>query len=248
VAAPVHDSSTLLECRSLEVGHAGQALLPPVDLRMRKAEFWAVIGRNGAGKTTWMRTVLGLLPPVKGQVAHPRGALRSAYLPQRSGLDELYPLLVRDVVRMGLDRGWSFAHPQRDAAERVQEALRDMEVADLTDQPFRRLSEGQKQRVMFARLAASRAQVALLDEPTSAMDAVAECEAFKLLDRMRSKQQTTVVVVSHFLGVAREYARRVILMDRDTPAVVVGTAEEVFEHQTFKQRFGEPCIHAHHEQ
>jgi zinc transport system ATP-binding protein len=215
-------------------------------LSLGEAEFWAVIGRNGAGKTTWMRTVLGLLPPVKGKVEYPQGPLRLAYLPQRTGLDELYPLLARDVVRMGLDRDWSFARPLAGAAERVEEALRDMEVSDLADQPFRHLSEGQKQRVMFARLAAASARVALLDEPTSAMDAVAECEAFKLLDRMRRKRRTTVVVVSHFLGVAREYASRVILMDRDTPAVVVGTADEVFEHQVFKQRFGEPCIHQHH--
>ena len=112
--------------------------------------------------------------------------------------------------------------------------------------PFRRLSEGQKQRVLFARLAAARAELALLDEPTSAMDVVAECEAFKLLDGMRKKQRTTIVVVSHYLGVAREYADRVILMDRDTPAVVIGTADEVFSHELFRERYGEPCVHDHH--
>ena len=224
-----------------------RALLPAMDLEFGEAEFWTVIGRNGAGKTTWMRTLLGLMPPVRGTVEYRNESVRLAYVPQRSSLDELYPLLVKDVVRLGIDRGFSFAFRCRDAARQVQEALQAMEIVDLADQPFRELSEGQKQRVLFARLAASRAEVALLDEPTSAMDAVAECEAFGLLDRLREQQRVTVIVVSHYLGVAREYASRVILMDRDTPAVVVGTPDEVFEHQTFRQRFGAACIHEHHE-
>jgi zinc transport system ATP-binding protein len=179
-----------------------------------------------------MRTVVGLLRPVAGNVEQPQGYLRFSYLPQRTAMDELYPLLVRDVVRMGLDRGWSFARPFGAETERVTQALKDMGVAELADESFRRLSEGQKQRVLFARLAASRAQLALLDEPTSAMDVVAECEAFRLLDGMRKKQRTTVVVVSHYLGVAREYADRVILTDRDTPAVVVGAADDVCRNDT----------------
>jgi len=220
--------------------------LPKIDLSIARGELWAIIGRNGSGKTTWLRTVLGLLPPVSGTIERAPD-VRLSYLPQRSSLDELYPLLAREVVRMGTLRGWSFFGPRfgGESAE-VDGALAEMKVAELADRPFRQLSEGQKQRVLFARIAASNAELALLDEPTSAMDVVAEREAFALLDGLRKTRQMAIIVVSHYLGLVREFADRALLLDRDTPAVVVGTPEEVFNHQVFSERYGEsiPARHA----
>ena len=233
------EPEAVVRCTSLRVGHAGHALLPPIDLEIRAGELWAVVGRNGSGKTTWMRTVLGLLSPVDGKVVKNRRDLRVSYLPQRARLDELYPALSQDVVAMGLDRGWSFVKPRpRGWRDRVDAALGEMGVAELAGAPFRSLSEGQKQRVLFARVSASDAELALLDEPTSAMDAVAEREAFELLDALRARRQTAIVVVSHYLGLARDFADRVLLLDRDTPAVVCGTPDEVFSHAAFRERYG----------
>jgi zinc transport system ATP-binding protein len=225
-------------CKALKIGHAGRAILPPIDLEIRAGEFWAVLGRNGSGKTTWMRTVLGLIPPVEGKIERSQ-ALKLSYLPQRARLDELYPVLGREVVAMGIDRGWSFLRPRTHHwRAQVDAALEEMAVLELADQPFRALSEGQKQRILFARLAASDSQLALLDEPTSAMDVVAEREAFELLDKLRKRRGTAIVIVSHYLGLAREFADRVLLLDRDTPAVVTGTPEEVFNHSAFRDRYG----------
>jgi zinc transport system ATP-binding protein len=231
--------STLLECRSLVVGHRGRAVLPEIELRVETGQLWAIIGRNGSGKTTWLRTVLGLLPPVSGTIERAPG-IRMSYLPQRSSLDELYPLLARDVVRMGTLRNWSFIGPRLvGEALEVERALAEMKVADLADRPFRQLSEGQKQRVLFARVAASDAQLALLDEPTSAMDLVAEREAFDMLDALRKSRRMAIIVVSHYLGLIREFADRALLVDRDTPAVVAGAPEEVFRHGVFAARYGD---------
>jgi len=219
-SAPERDA--LVECARLEVGHAGRAILPAIDLSIRRGEFWAVIGRNGSGKTTWLRTVLGLAPPIRGSVLRAAG-LRVSYLPQRSTLDELYPLLAREVVAMGAERAW--------------QALAEMGVADLRERPFRQLSEGQKQRVLFARIAASHAELTILDEPTSAMDVIAEREAFELLDELRKRQNLAIVVVSHYLGLARSFADRAVLLDRDAKAVIVGSCEDVFSNQVFRDRY-----------
>src|SRR5262249_3717496 len=89
----------LVVCKNAEVGYLGQPILPPIDLEIRPAEFWAVIGRNGSGKTTWLKTVLGLLSPVRGKIERKEG-MKLTYLPQRKAIDELYPLLARDVVRL----------------------------------------------------------------------------------------------------------------------------------------------------
>jgi zinc transport system ATP-binding protein len=233
-------TNALLSCRALEVGHQGKAILPAIDLEVRAGDFWAVIGRNGSGKTTWLKTVLGLLPPVAGTVEPSRSDLRLSYLPQRSAMDELYPLLAQEVVGLGVLRGWSFLGPHFGrVSPRVASALAEMGVADLARRPFRQLSEGQKQRVLFARVAASDAEVAVLDEPTSAMDLVAEREAFRLIDELRRRHHTAIVIVSHYLGLVREFADSALLLDRDTPAVIVGKPEQVFGHQAFVARYGE---------
>lgn len=236
-------SRELISCRALEVGYSGRALLPPIELTVRSGEFWAVIGRNGAGKTTWLRTVLGLIEPVQGRVE--RDVLRASYLPQRSAADELWPLSAYDVVEMGTERGRSFLKPRdRAARERIQSALDAMGVGNLAALPYRQLSEGQKQRVMLARLAASDADLAILDEPTSAMDVVAEREALGLLERLRRERGTAVLVVSHFLAVARRFADHAILLDRDLGVVVVGTPDDVFKHEAFVMHFAEDDKHA----
>jgi zinc transport system ATP-binding protein len=228
----------LLECRNVVVGHRGTALLPPIELAIRPGELWAVIGRNGSGKTTWLRTLLGLLPPVSGAVV-PARPLRLSYLPQRQAIDELYPLLSRDVVAMGLARGRSvFGWPSRDTRPRVARALAQVGAAELAERPFRQLSEGQKQRVLFARVAAAEPDLAVLDEPTSAMDLVAEREAYEVLKRLQRDSRVALVVVSHFLGLAETYADRVLLLDRDTPAVVTGSPREVLVHESFQKRYG----------
>lgn len=245
--------TALLRCQDLVVGYEGRGILPKVNLTVGKGEFWAVIGRNGSGKTTWLRTLLGLHPPVSGQVERPNPDVRLGYVPQRSGVDELYPLLAEDVVSLGVERDWSFlrlAFGSRPPA--VEKTIDEMGVRPFARTPFRSLSEGQKQRVLFARLAASGADLALLDEPTSAMDVVAEREAFETLARLRSRSGMTIMVVSHYLGLAREFADRAVLLNRGAQEVVAGDPDEVFGHRVFRDDYGGPdsmhptaCAHGH---
>ena len=230
----------LFSCDQLRVGIAGRAILPPLALTVKTGQFWAVVGRNGAGKTTWLKTLLGLLPPVSGRV-HSAREVRVSYLPQRSGLDDLYPLLAREVVSLGAERGWSFLGvpgAQRHQ-ERVAKALAEVDASELAEQPFRSLSEGQKQRVLFARLVAGDAEVAILDEPTSAMDRVAEREAFELIRKLQQTHGLAVLVVSHYLSIVREFADHALLLDADAEAVVVGTPDHVFQHPAFRKRYGD---------
>jgi zinc transport system ATP-binding protein len=233
--------SAIVHCRQLVVGHRGHAILPPVDVTIRAGELWAVIGRNGSGKTTWLRTLLGLLPPVAGSIQFEAARTpRLTYLAQRQAFDDHYPLRVRDIVAMGTDRAGSYLFPRaRQNTTKVAQALARVGASELALRPFRELSEGQKQRVLFARVAASEPDLAVLDEPTSAMDLVAEQEAWQLLERLRRETRLALIVVSHYVGLAGSYADRLVFLDRDTPAAVVGSPAEVFAHPVFRQRYGE---------
>lgn len=230
-------SGALVRCRALEIGYAGRSLLPPIDLEIGAGELWVVLGRNGAGKTVWLKTMLGLNPPVSGHVETVgKHSLRLAYAPQRSSFDALYPLTARDVVALGVERGASFLRPTRKSSL-VERALDLTGARALAERPFRSLSEGERQRVLLARIAASDAELAMLDEPTSALDLVAEREALTLMRRLAQETGMSLCVVTHSVRLAK-LADRALLFDRDTPAIVSGTPSEVLAHASFETSFG----------
>jgi zinc transport system ATP-binding protein len=230
-------NAPLLGCKGLEVGYRGHAILPPFDLEIRPGEFWVVIGKNGAGKSTWFKTMLGMLPVISGKVER-RPDARISYVPQRASLDPLFPLAARDVVAMGAFRGRGFLGlPFREPSV-VAKALKEVDALDLADRAFRDLSEGQKARVLLARLVASQPDLALLDEPTAAMDVVAERRAFEYLDELRERDDTAIVVVSHYLGLAKKFATHAVFLDRDCECVVAGSPAEVFAHTDFHRSYG----------
>lgn len=233
----------LLCCHQLVVGFGGAPLLPPIDFVLYHNELCAVVGRNGAGKTTWFRTLLGLQPPVSGRIETCTRPLPMAYIPQRVQLDELVPLRARDVVALGLLRRLSFLRPLA-SEERgvVDQALEAMAVTDLGGRRFRELSEGQKQRVLLARLLASRPELAVLDEPTAAMDQVAERDTLELIDRLRRQHELAILIVTHHLPLVSRFADRVIFLDRDSQTVVGGPPAEVFVHPAFRSRYGEVAL------
>lgn len=238
---PCAPGTPLVRCEGLQVGYGGVPLLPPIDLTLEHGELCAVVGRNGAGKTTWFRTLLGLLPPVAGSLHTCRRPLPMAYLPQRAELDPILPLRSQDVVAMGLDRGLSFLRPLFPAGRReaVLQAMRSMAADHLAARAFRELSEGQKQRVLMARMLVSAPELAVLDEPTAAMDQVAERETMALIDRLRREHDLAVLIVSHHLPVVSRYADQIVFLDRDAGAVVAGTPAHVFGHAAFQARYGQ---------
>ena len=227
--------SPLVTCERLVIGYDGHALLPAVDLEIRPGDFWAVIGRNGCGKTTWFKTLLGVLPPVSGRTVWCRDGIRMAYIPQRAEYDPLFPVTAKDVIAMGTERGMGFLGPVRsaNARARVVEAMAQTDTAALAGQLFRSLSEGQKQRVLLARTVAGGPELALLDEPTAAMDVRNEEETLALIDRLRTTYGMAVVIVSHFLGVAARFAQNVLFMDQETQTIRVGSPSEVLTHVDF---------------
>ena len=231
----------LLRCEDLVVGYDGQALLPPMSATIRPGRFLAVIGRNGAGKSTWIRTLLGLLRPLSGRVRREPAGLRLAYIPQRSSYDPIVPLQAETVVRMGLERRGSFLRPgfARRREDRVVAAMESAGCAELRGHCFRTLSEGQKQKVLLARVLAGDPAIAFFDEPTAAMDVVAEAEALSRLDALRRDRGIGLVVVSHFLEVAARHADSVVFLDRDDQVALVGAPGEVLADPRFVARYGD---------
>jgi manganese/iron transport system ATP-binding protein len=243
-----HSSDLLLCCEDLVVGYNGKPMLPAISLQIRRGTFLSVIGRNGSGKSTWFKTLLGMLPPVSGCVARTGEHVKSAYVPQTSGIDALLPVRSSEIVHWGRLSGWNFLWPFAKKQDRhlVDSALDSAGARVIANRPYRDLSEGQKQRALLARVLATEADFVLLDEPTASMDAVAERETMqRLAELTRGPRRLGVVVVSHDLEVAAEFSDQILFVDKDAPAIVLGDAKTVFCHPAFRHKYGDDYCPVH---
>ena len=238
-------TESLITCERLEVGFDRRALLPPIDLEIRRGEVIVVVGHNGTGKTTFARTVLGLLPPIKGTVRRSKG-LDMTYVPQAASLDSTVPLRVDELLGWGAIRGWAFLQPWKGRADRDlgRAALETLGVSHLAHRRIDELSGGQRQRILLARLLASDADIAVLDEPTAAMDGPATGATFAALRRLATEKGMTSIVVTHAIAAATSHVDRVVVFDPSGEGIVVATPKEIGESRRFHALFD--GIH-HHE-
>lgn len=229
----------LLRLESLTVGHGGQALLPPIDASLAPGQIWLLLGPNGGGKSTLLQTILGFLPPIAGRCTW-RTRARASFLPQLSEQDPAVPARVVDIVRGGLDRGWSFlkplAHLRR--GPEVREALERTHALELQGRSLHELSEGQKQRVLLARALVSDPEILLLDEPTSAMDQASETEVFGLLRQLAHVRGLAVLMASHQRAALRDLGSHAIAVDAFAGAAAAGELSDVLQHPSFQGRYG----------
>jgi zinc transport system ATP-binding protein len=229
----------VLEVSSLVVGYAGRGILPPASFALAREEMWALVGRNGGGKTTLLRTLLGLLPKVGGSFAWAPGA-KVGYVPQRSELDLSAPMRVCDVVAQGLEHNWSFLVPGlvRRERGRIEKVLAEVGMGHLFAQPFSQLSDGQRQRVLVARALVNDPDVLILDEPTNGMDVASERAAFDLFARLKSARHLAIIVVSHHMTMLGSRASHVVWVDKDEGHFKAGDVDLIRQDPSFIAHYG----------
>ncbi len=242
-ASAGRSGEVLVRCERLVVGHR-QPLAPPLDFDVRRGDFVAVLGRNGSGKSTWVKTVLGLLAPLSGRCRRAEG-LRVAYVPQTEALAPHLPVRVRDVVAWGRLFGFELARPAFARIDRYvcQWALEQMGVAELADRSFHELSAGQRQKVALARVLASDADVAFLDEPTAAMDVVSERHAVARIAALAVERKMAVIVVTHAVDLAVRHASGALFFQGEGAEVLRGGPAQVLGERRVRSQLGIAEVH-----
>jgi ABC-type Mn2+/Zn2+ transport system ATPase subunit len=239
-AGATHQTPPALVARRLDVGYEGRTVLRGIDAFATPGRSIALIGPNGSGKSTLLRTFAGLLAPVGGALEVcglpvSRASKRIAYLNQFHPNAMALPLRVLDVVHMGrLDRRGRFSRRGTEDHVAVSEALDRMGVADLSGEALRDLSGGQRQRVFLAQILARRADVVLLDEPSSGLDAIGRSVLLEAIDS-ETARGAVVITATHDVGEAARCDRVMLLAGR---LIADGPADEVLTPDNLLSTFG----------
>lgn len=232
--------SPVVRATGLGVGYGRETVVAAIDIELAPGSELAVVGTNGSGKSTFVRTVAGLLPPVAGGLTVLGAApgtqpARVAYLGQSHPAAFVLPLRARDVVAMGrFARLGLLRRPRARDRAAVADALERMGVTHLADAPLATMSGGQRQRVFLAQALAWEADVLILDEPTSALD-VAGRELLEAAIAVECTRGAAVVVCTHDIRDALQADAVLLLAGR---VVACGPPAQVLTREALLETFG----------
>lgn len=240
--------SAFFEVRELAVHIGSTAILHNISLAFNEGQVTALLGHNGSGKSTLLKTLARQIPACAGEVrlegktAKSLGARAFArivgYLPQHPpGTDGL---TVRELVALG-------RYPWRGPFGRYSEkdhSLIDQAIADTDLKPFQHrsvdtLSGGERQRAWIAMLLAQQTRCLLLDEPISALDVKHQVETLRLVQRLASQRELTVIVVLHDVDLASRFCDRLVAL-KSGQVVADDTPAEIMDSQILESIYSVP--------
>jgi iron complex transport system ATP-binding protein len=226
----------MLEVRGLHAGYGKEEVVHGISFKVRKGEFVCIIGANGCGKSTALKSVLGLLPPFSGEVlvdgmetsrlTEKQRAKHFAYIPQVH--IPPFPFKVADVVLLGRTPHLASSVSGVSTKDKLVafNALRQLSITDLAQREYTELSGGQQQLVLIARALAQEPDILVMDEPTASLDFGNQQLVLTRLHRL-SRAGMAVLMVTHDPDHALFCADRVIVMEEGAIIVEGGPLDTI---------------------
>ena len=191
---------TQITCRDLTIGYGSRIILKHLNFTVNEGDYLCIIGENGSGKSSLMRTILNLQNPINGQILYDHQIQQNGigYLPQQTSRQKDFPASVREIVLSGCDRRSGF-HPFYHASDKKKAvtAMQQLKITHLAHRCYRELSGGQQQRVLLARALCATKKILFLDEPVSGLDPEVTADFYALIRRLNRREGITILMISH---------------------------------------------------
>jgi zinc/manganese transport system ATP-binding protein len=234
----------VLRLESASLGFGRRTLWADLDLRVRPGEFLAVLGPNGSGKTSLLKTILGQQPLDAGRVlvdggpVH-RGDRRIGYIPQQKLVPSGTPMRARDLVALGVNgHRFGIPIPRRAERDRVDALLSSVGATGYADRPVGSLSGGEQQRLRVGQALADDPVLLLCDEPLLSLDLAHQRGVSELIDRRRREHDTAVLFVTHDVNPVLDKVDRILYLAGGR--FREGTPDEVLRSEVLSDLYGSP--------
>lgn len=235
-----------IQLRDITAAYENTVVIPKLNLNIPGGKITIVVGANGCGKSTMIKTAAGILRPKRGEIlingaklremAPKETAKQMAVLPQSPHVPER--LLVKELVAYGR---FPYQKPMGGLSEHDHQVIRwamdATGICEFQDRPAESLSGGQRQRAFIAMALAQETGILVLDEPTTYLDMSHQLEILTLLKELNRKNDTTIVMVIHEINHASRFADHIIGM-KDGRAVFEGAPADVITEEHLKTLYG----------
>ena len=225
---------------SVKIGK--DVILKDVNIHIHCGELTVIIGRNGAGKTTLLKAILGEVEHTGNiifvdQKDNITKKIKIGFVPQSINVEKHMPTTVYDFFASCITHIPVFLRKDKKIYNEIKEQLKIFGAEELIDKSIGDLSGGELQRVLIAIATKPVPNLLILDEPVSGIDRNGIKEFYNIISKLKSEYDMSIILVSHDLDLARKYADKVILLDKEV--IKEGAPEDVFNSLEFKNRFGE---------
>ncbi|GAB6174838.1 ABC transporter ATP-binding protein [Paradesulfitobacterium aromaticivorans] len=236
--------SYAIEFQDFSLAYGTLSVLENINLGIPTGACIAIIGPNGSGKTSLLKSIVGLNRPNTGTIqvqGHPptrtwRRRHQVGYVPQIKSIDKNFPISVYEVVMLGRTAHIGYLRfPKKEDRLIVEDSLRRVNMLHLADRPIGHLSGGQQQRVFIARALAQESKLLLLDEPASGLDIPTQQSIYELLDELHGGGVTTVTTTHDLLALEFHHFDQVLCLNRRV--IAFGPPEKVLIPQILSQTF-----------
>jgi ABC-type Mn2+/Zn2+ transport system ATPase subunit len=240
----------LLELCQASTSYADTPALENVSLKIWPGQFMAVIGPNGGGKTTLLRTILKMVPLRQGEILMRGEKLRTfsreriGYVPQLETIDWNFPITVEEVISMGFyhSHRW-YRRPSLDQKQKLQSIMARLNLEGLGNRHIRELSGGQQQAVFLGRALLGDPKLILLDEPTAGLDIRSRDDVIHFLHEI-NHSGVAIVITAHDLNWVAAHLPWVVCLNRRL--IAEGRPDKVFNATVLKETYcGEMVVFRH---
>ena len=201
-----------LICRDICIGYDGTEILHNLNFEINSGDYLCIVGENGSGKSSLMKTVLGLQSPLSGKIIFGDELFQNeiGYLPQQTLVQRDFPASVWEIVLSGC-QGRCGKNPFYSKEDKLsaKKNIERMGISHLAKRCYRELSGGQQQRVLLARALCATQKMLLLDEPVTGLDPNATNEMYRLIEKL-NKDGITIIMISHDIDAAKVYASHIL--------------------------------------
>lgn len=240
----VDHSAPVLRLRSATLAFGERVLWHKLNLEVKAGEFIAVLGPNGTGKTSLLKTILGQQPLSSGSIellGEPvrQGSRAIGYIPQQRLIEQGTPLRARDLVTLGVEgHRWGLPVTSRAVRRHVDEVIASVGATAYANVPVATLSGGEQQRLRVGQAVASNPALLLCDEPLSSLDLNHQQVVSELIDERRRALGSAVVFVTHDVNPILDKVDRVLYLAGGR--FRVGTPDEVLRSEVLSYMYGTP--------
>ncbi|MCQ2595778.1 MAG: metal ABC transporter ATP-binding protein [Treponemataceae bacterium] len=207
----------IIECQNVTSQYGSFVACRNVSFSVNKGDYLCIVGANGSGKSTIVKTILGLIEPKNGKII--RQTAQIGYLPQKTEIQRDFPATVKEVVLSGTilaqKRSNFGIFYSREQKQQAQNQMEKLELLPIANKSFRELSGGQQQRVLLARSLCAAKDLLVLDEPVTGLDPAVTDELYTIIRKLNQEENLAVIMVSHDVHRAVQNASHILHMDKE---------------------------------